>query len=321
MHYSDIELRNYGFNIIIKDYAKFPHYLPLPCHMEHGWAVNQGAIKSDLVTNKPLMLVFSKRRVKAWKKYSKIPVVIIGSPFVHYKLKHNIVTKSDARGTVVFPGHSTYFVKNIFSIEGYCLELKQLPKMYHPITICLFWLDYIDKSSDIYRQMGFEVVTAGYKITNSLDFVKNFYDILSSHKYATSNDIGSHVFYAIDMGIPFFLTGKSTVLVNKKGQDVNIGIKTKISEYPIGIKAIKLFSTGPVCKITEGQKQFVQEEMGINDCISPDKLNKLFWKYYNKELYWIKFFLPYLFVSLFTIILFNGPWIKYLMYLRKKMTE
>lgn len=315
------EVRNYGFNIIMKNYTRFPYILPMPCHMEHGWTPLEGALISDLKTDKPLMMVFSKRRRDAWKKKSRIPVVIMGSPFIHYKNTHKIAKKKDAKGTVAFPNHSTYDLKSQFSIKEYCRELKKLPKKFQPITICLFWLDFIDQKADIYRKMGFPVVSAGPKFTNSLNFVNNFYNILSNHKYATSNEIGSYTFYAVDLGLPFFLTGKAPILLNKGCKDLNVGESTRLDDFVWGKRAIKLFSTGPTQKISAGQGQFVIEEMGINDCLSPAEMRSLFWKYFNRHHYWLRAFIPYILTSILFTIIFNGPWIVFLISIRNLISK
>ncbi|MFA6423039.1 MAG: hypothetical protein WCW17_01150 [Patescibacteria group bacterium] len=315
------EVRNYAFNYIMKDYASFSHFLPMPCHMEHGWSPTEESEVSDLKTDKPLMLVFSKRRAEAWKRKSNIAVAIMGSPFIHYKNAHNITKQTNAKGTIVFPSHSTYDLKSRFDVQKYCLKLKTLPSDFFPITICLLWLDFIDKKADIYRKNGFQVVSAGPKFTNSLDFVKNFYKILSNYKYASSNDVGSYTFYSIDLGIPFFLLGESPVLINKDCRDVNVGEKTSLADFKWGREAIGLFSTGPVKKISAIQKRFVDQEMGINDCLTPEGMNNIFWKYYNKNKYWKRAFFPYLFSSLWANIMYNGPWISLLILIRKKMTN
>lgn len=293
----------YGFNKIIKNYAKYPRILPLPCHMEHGWGVESYPIITDLSIENPLMLVFSKRREKDWKNKSSTPVAVMGSPFVHYKNMHKITQKNDAKGTIVFPSHSTLYTKSKFSRLEFCKKLKKLPKEFQPITICLFWLDYIDPVSEIYHKMGFKVVTAGPKINNSLSFVKNFYNILSNHKYATSNDVGSYTFYAINLGLPFFLIGESPLLLNSELKDMNMGKQGRIEDFAIGRKTRKLFSTSPVKTISKIQSQFVADELGIHDCLSPTKMRSLFWKYLKKERLWIWMVLAYWLIS---FILFIG---------------
>ncbi|MFA6963151.1 MAG: hypothetical protein WC227_00325 [Patescibacteria group bacterium] len=315
------EGRNYGFNQVLKDYARFPRFLPLPCHIDHGWSILLEPAVSDLSTDKPCVFLFNKRMVLAWRKKSKIPAYVMGSPYIHYKNAHKITIKSDAKGTVVFPSHSTYFLKSDFNIKEYCKELKTLPAEFQPVTICLFWLDFIDKSADIYRNEGFSVTSAGPRISNSQDFVRNFYRILSSHKYATSNDVGTYLLNAVDLGVPFFLTGKSPVLVNKGMRDVNVGKFTVIDKLEYGKRTRDLFSTGPTHVISREQRKFVEDESGIKDCLSREEMNKILWSYYRENNYWLVAFVPYLFTSIFAFVVFNGPWIKLLMSMRKKMTD
>jgi len=281
MQYSENTI--YGINLILKDYANFPRFLPLPCHMEHGWTPLSDALPSDLEIDKPLMLVFSKRRQKSWKMQSKTPVYIMGSPLIHYRRMHKITKKPDARGTIVFPGHSTADIESSYNIEKYCQELKSLPKKFHPLTICLFWPDCVSKNINIYRKAGFKVVTAGPRFKKGLQFAKNFYKILSTNQYATSNEIGSFTFYALDMGIPFFLTGEIPLNINTQGLNKDMGETARIDQQYFGRKAIKMFSTGPITKILPHQRKFADDEMGLDDCLAPKQMNELLWNYRNRD--------------------------------------
>jgi hypothetical protein len=196
-----------------------------------------------------------------------------------------------------------------------------LPREFKPITICLFWLDYIDPSADIYRKYGFEVVSAGVKIANSLSFVRNFYRILSKHKYATSNDVGSYAFYAVDLGIPFFLLGETPTVINQGQKDKNISEVDRMTDHDFGRKTTNLFSTGVRTEISAAQRDFVRDELGVDDAISRKEMNKLFWKHFKKQRYYLVALVPYIFTSIFVAILFNGPWIGFLTKIRKRMTS
>jgi len=299
------EPSQYGFNRIIKSYARFPWYLSLPAQFEHGWTPRNHPLPTDLKTKKPLMLVFSKRRKKEWEKESKIPAFIMGSPFIHYKNLKQIKSVPRPRGTVVFPAHSTFDLKTKYDVEEFCSKLKRLPKEFHPITICLFYLDFISEKAKLYRRHGFKIVTAGGKFAGSLSFAKNFYNILSQHKYAAANKVSSATFYAVDFGIPFFLIGKPAKLDISASRDVNIahrapGVDAKTGEY-----AAKIFSTGPVTCISPQQKKFVREEMGIGGELSREQMHKLLIKNANKS-----FLVSIAFVSWmgFKMMLLNGPW-------------
>lgn len=316
-----METRNYGINLILKEYARFPRYLPLPCHMEHGWTPIAEALVSDLKTNQPLMMVFSQRRAKAWKRVSQIPVAIMGSPFTLYKEVHRINQRPDALGTVAFPSHSTYDLKSQFNIKRYCQELKHLPKEFQPVTICLFWLDFINQKANLYRQQGFKVVTAGSGLTNSLSFVKNHYQILSSHRYSTSNEVGTYAFHSIDLGIPFFMTGKEQPVLLNVGGDVNVGKDVRLKDFNLGQKVVKLFSTGPVQKISEEQRHFVADEIGAGYHLSREEMRVLLWKYAKRDRYWLKALLPYLISTAAVVLLFNAPWTRLLVSIRNRMSN
>jgi hypothetical protein len=294
-----LEAQDYGFNIIIKEYAKFPKFFPLPCHFEHGWTVLDDPLITDLAVDKPLMLVFNNRRAGKWKNKSDIPVKIMGSPFCHFRKIHNIVSSKTARGTVAFPSHSTKNLVSKFNIDEYCKHLNDLPEKFKPITVCLLWLDYLDQSAKIYQKSGFSVVTCGPKVSNSLEFVKNYYQILSNHKYVTSNDIGSYTFYAIEMGLPFFLVGETPEMIMKKGRsDPNVSKKYKMTDFDRGRRITALFSTGPVTMISPAQKNLVSEEIGQNECLSSRELNKLLWIYSRKNHFLVSALIPYLVYAL-----------------------
>lgn len=276
---------HYGTGEIIKRYAKYPVLLPLPCHVEHGWTAFPNALKSDLITKKKLMLVYSRRRAKAWTKQSKMEVEILGAPFILYRRMNNIKRDKNATGTVAYPGHSTNDIRSDFNMIKYCEELEKLPQSYQPVTVCLHYLDVKRGRDKIYRDHGFKVVSAGSR--HDITFVKRFYDILSSHKYATSNDVGSHTFYAVELDVPFFLLGDIPVAVNETGKDPNINKKTTISGFYFGAKAMKLFSTGPIKKILPAQRKFVLSEMGIGEVIDSESLNKVLWSYFYRDGFFI----------------------------------
>lgn len=204
----------YGFYAIIREYACSPATLPLLCRYEHGWNPLTEPNPYDLLTDQPLMLVFSRRRLQAWNEKSSIPAAILGAPFVHYrKLKH-IEKDIAANGTVAFPAHSTPLMDAVFDIDEYCKLLKSLPIEFHPITICLHAHDLERKKDLIYKKFGFNVVNAGPIWVPGFEYVEKFYEILGSHKYATSNQVGSYSFYAVEMSIPFFIFGEPVNVEN-----------------------------------------------------------------------------------------------------------
>lgn len=262
----------YGLHAIIREYASCSATLPLFCRYQHGWDPIPKADPYDAQTDKPLMLVWNKRRLKIWNEESSIPAAIVGAPFIHYRKLRKIEKDIDAKGTIAFPAHSTSTIDAVFDIDGYCKQLQSLPGEFQPITICLHLHDVERKKEEIYKKYGFEVVNAGPIWVLGFEFVQKFYEILRSHKYATSNQVGSYSFYAVEMGIPFFIFGESANLENS-GEPL-MPSNFSYSDYPLGVFATTMFQ-GPTQVISEEQKKFVEDELGVHDCLSGIELREL----------------------------------------------
>ena len=261
----------YGLDTLIRDYAGLPSNVPLVCHFDHGWTPLTEAY-NDCNTEEPLMLVMSRRRLQAWNKVSSIPAAIMGSPFVHYRKSRKIEQDVAASGTIAFPAHSTRLTETVFDIDKYCKQLLSLPIEYHPITICIHFHDLARKRDEIYKKYGFKIVTAGSAWAPGFEFVQKFYEILRNHKYATSNQVGTYSFYAVEMGIPFFIFGEPAVIVNQGAKLVPA--ISSYTDHPMGVFATKIFQ-GPTQIISKEQRNFVEEELGVHDCLSGIELREL----------------------------------------------
>lgn len=272
----------YGLNKLIREHTGFPQWIELPCEYEHGISVYYYPLKSKYRNKKPVILAYNKMSEKVWKKHSRKPIFILGSPFVHFRRDKQIEMKQDAQGTVAFPSHSTDLIDAEFDINEYCNELLNLPPEFHPVTICLHWDDILKGKNKVFETYGFAVKSAGD--IYSPEFCRNFYDILSSHKYSTSNQVGSYTFYAVEMGIPFFIIGKLPVLINHGG-DPNVPeneyciLEEEHSKY-----VHELFNTGPVKSILEEQKKLTDQTVGVNDCMEGRELGKILLKFYFASL-------------------------------------
>lgn len=265
----------YGNIGIVRLYTRFPRFLPINVRIQHGWYQQITSFNEDLITDRPLMLVWSKRIAEIWKEKSNIPVEILGSPFILYRRMKNIVPKKDARGTVAFPHHSTKSTEAVYELEEYCKALHNLPEDYKPITVCLHYMDF-DNQSPLYKKNGFKVVTAGKSHIWGFKFVNSFYNILSQHKYSTSNNIGSYTFYSVEMGIPFFISGKEGSTKLRQNQK-KLSTNTVFEKSEFMGELLPLFSK--ICKtISSEQRRIVLDEVGINDAISPKDLRQLFFK-------------------------------------------
>jgi len=273
-------IQDFGQNIIMRKYLFIPDWLPFIAFMEHGWTGLVEAGKTDLDASSvyKIIFVFNKRRFDAYKNatHSYKKVFISGMPFVIYRRSKNLTKKNDAKGTVAFPSHGTDLVTVEYDIKNYCIKLNELSPEFHPITICLHYDNMYQR--EIYNTLGFKVVTAGTRYDPN--FYCNFYEILMSHKYATSNVVGSHSFYSIDLDIPFFILGEEPEYINHFSKDPNVPEKYKISDFFFAKEAYRFFSTGPVTNISEEQKKYVEKQTGIKDASKRMSLIIYYWFYF-----------------------------------------
>ncbi|OIQ49241.1 hypothetical protein BerOc1_01165 [Pseudodesulfovibrio hydrargyri] len=252
---------------LVKSHAEVPFFTK-GINVQHGWFPFK-IYPGDIERSKSLMLVWNKRYKDNWHNFSDVPCEIVGAPFVHYRRDNNITIAPEAQGTVAFPAHSCDSIKAEYNISQYCDELSSLPSELKPITVCLHPKDIRNYHLDeVYRSHGFQVVCAA--LTPDKLFHEAFYDILSKHRFATSNGIGTHVFYAVEMGIPFFISGNPPEYVDHGG------VYSENDDdrlHPTEQHAYELFRNQPLGVITEEQREYVLSEMGVNDCLSQEELN------------------------------------------------
>lgn len=256
---------NYGHDWIVRKYLSFPRFIPLNVRIQHGWYQMLPPDLTDLKTRQPRMLLWSKRTAIEWQNSSETPFEILGAPLVHFRRMMQIEQRSDAEGTVVFPQHSTRSSRSVHEIDVYVDDLRRLPEKFHPITICLHFRDY-DELESKFRQRGFErIVTAGESRLPKAGFAKNFYEILSRHRYASSNDLSTSLFYSVEMGIPFFVYGPLPASFRRADNTV---VQT---EAPIARVVRDLFGV-VTDQISTRQRDFVMEEIGDDCAVDPQIL-------------------------------------------------
>jgi hypothetical protein len=270
----------YSADVIIKDYCGYPKSFRLP-QIQHGWYLRVEPWERDLTGATHLFLAWNLRMQEAWVKRSKVPVVVIGAPFIHYRRRNKIVRSSSARGTIAFPVHSSPNFKAVYNLKEYCKKLLELPKEYKPITICLGYHDMLTSIRHEYEEYGFNVVCAGDPYDKN--FVKYFYQILKENNYSTSNRIGSYVMYSVEMGIPFFLYADDISFHHvHKTNDKKFNPPKDISSFVNKLFKIsdKDIHNGMEIRINKAQRNFIISESGIEDCISPQALKLVLLKTY-----------------------------------------
>lgn len=271
----------YSFGRHIRDYAFYPSFLPLLCFTDHGagtFSHMAGIPKHEFESTAPVQFYHSPDVVNVFKKVSEKLCFCMFSPFVWYRKKNDISQSPTAKGTLAFPAHTTPSIDLTSDIEEYIEQLKTLPEQYHPVCVCLHMHDIVKGQHKLFLKHGIPVYTAGN--TSDYRFAERWYDLVKNFKYTTSNMIGSYTYYAVEMGIPFFIYGDAPELTNHSDDNLSQGCYNyQTEEY---IKICDIFKDRYEA-VTETQKELVEKHLGIHDGISRLHMAKLLYASYCKS--------------------------------------
>ena len=93
---------HYGHGSILREYIKYPFFLPVNVQIQHGWYSNAIPDIAKLYRI-PVMLTWSRRMAEEWKRHSTKPVYVLGAPFVHYRRMHQIEKNPRHGAPLCFP--------------------------------------------------------------------------------------------------------------------------------------------------------------------------------------------------------------------------
>lgn len=261
----------YGFGKHIREYGFYPRFLPLCVYTDHGpGQLDDRPYLHELTSGAPCQMYHSPASVEIWKKFSSNTCYVLYSPFVFYRRSCKIEKSKNAKGTIAFPAHSTPMIDDVSDVELYIKQLLELPDRFQPVSVCLYMQDINKGRHKIFMKHKIPVVTAG--CTLDLRFTQRFYDILKNFLFATSNSIGSYVYYAVEMGIPFSLYGNKQVYINTGDPNIPYGEWDPYKESKSYRMMSDLFS-GLQTEITQEQKEVVETTLGLKDGIGRIKMS------------------------------------------------
>lgn len=260
----------YGMKKILFEFLDLPSDLPQSFYLDHGvplYDANRPLNKKVLDSRFPLILLTSQDQLDLYRpKIKDKPVLGIGALFPKYRKMAGLELATERRGTIVFPSHSTLQVDVIEGWSEYAQRLKELPEDFHPITVCLYWMDVLRGRQRIFERAGFDVTTMGH--FSRQDFAHQFYSTARHFKYATSNEFGSYLPYCVEMGLPFFIYGDPFLnqLISKTAfypdKPFTFSAEMGLSAYDHVRVLFALRDEKP--SILANQKSFVDRILGMN---------------------------------------------------------
>ncbi len=278
------ESENSSFGKTFRVWARFPRWLPLFVVSDHGVHWESRCWENEVNSNLPNFFTWN------YKKSLKMQVEFKGKshhvphPWVFYRRKFIGDPPPVRSGTIVFFPHSNSTTSPRFEdFEGYMSGLKSLPSRFQPIVICLMSHDVEKGLHKKLASFGLPIVSAGN--SSSTDFVDYFYKILFQFKFATSpasTPVGSHVYYALEAGIPFFLFGEGVNYYIENSISTKDGVLNLLEygdsediERMIGLKALL---ASPLEAVSEEQALKVYEYLGLSSSFSRRSACRILWK-------------------------------------------
>ena len=256
----------YGHSQILKRAAGLKEDHPIRAVLEHGinYYTRDFVTRAELEAPLPAFLPNSRKRAAMYKTRSNGRWVMpVGSPFLYVQEEVDSLLSVPAQrqGTLCFPCHSTRYIHTDFAHETYAAKLEELPDKFKPVTVCIYWRDY-DRGAHIpYQNRGFNIVSCGHMFDPY--FLYRFYLYARRHQYACSNEIGSHLYYAVGSGCRYFhfSSGKIAYSAEKASKLV---LGPMDSDETLQQTVQTLFGTVSET-ITPEQQRYVDDELGRNE--------------------------------------------------------
>ena len=271
----------YSLSLLIKKFGYYPPFLKANVFYEHGVCFYEHVLDEQIVKGCDTYLTSSKWREGLFKPYYK-NVKTIMFPYLFYRRKNDIKQVENPKGTLFFAAH-----EEMEDEVGYANTIinyiKNLPEEFSPVCVCLHVSDVgKEKFLNTLLSANIPIYTAG--AAGDVRYVKRFYYMLKHFKYTLGTTIGSNVFYALDLGIPFAYIEKD---IDIKNPDYAVRMKDYYKDgkrFPgaIDYEYIRsLFNidiTKEMSHITKEQKELTEKIFGVNDSISRLECAKYLWR-------------------------------------------
>ncbi|MFY0651228.1 MAG: hypothetical protein JXQ96_04305 [Cyclobacteriaceae bacterium] len=259
-----------------------PRWLYLPFYSDHGYSALGHMQPHEQENKSNIHITFNKYRYDKIRSQTSKKVIYYTHPYIGYRKNNGIELNPNAKGTLVFYSHTIKKVKLCgFDLEEYLNRLESLPDKYKPFVFIFHVNDILKGSHESFLKKGLPILTAGNQ--SNPYFIDRFYDIIRHFKYATSNSGGSELFYCTEMGIEYFIYGKSPKLINEGHEQNEIGDITEVDELCKNLNDEKrrLFCINSQ-STSEEKIKFINQSLGIDSELESQQFRRLIYREYPK---------------------------------------
>jgi len=247
----------YGYAHVLKRWAGWPSRKPLPAAVEHGIPLQREIWELDLQSILPTLFCASSARAIEYEATAAVGrvAVPIGPPIAYAGSRGELLPAGPAVDgpLLAFPAHSTHHIDAKFDVEGFIADLEELRARWPDVQVCLYWRDVLAGAAAPYRRSGFTCVCAGH--IYDTHFLPRLRRMLASSSGVVSNEIGTHIFYAVALGRPaWILPREATYTDNDTG-----ALGRDFMPSPLTAEAHALFASDERGQPSRAQQEFVAE--------------------------------------------------------------
>jgi hypothetical protein len=194
--------------------------------LQHGWYSPSDLRQPRILRNRKLAeypaFVWSKRQQSHLVKIGFKHVIVVGSPWSHLlkacqipfgkcdsPLDFSLSNERIGRSLLYFPMHS---IPGGTTQHSGNFKVLQEMAMAESITVCLFWLDFVDPEvRAYYKQFGFKIVCAGYRGSSGFEtpwtpvggrvmYLPNILELISAHDVIATEETSTAFWYSVSLG-------------------------------------------------------------------------------------------------------------------------
>jgi hypothetical protein len=259
----------YGLDRVLKLYAGVDPNHPLKMVIPHGIEMDDTQFwKAEAHTPLP-MVSCAPREVRKYTQQTDKVAIPNATPFVYVCGLLDGSAPPERSGTLFFLAHSTHRVTARSPLDDLAERLLALGEEFQPVSVCVYWRDYMLGHHLPFERRGLRIVSSGHMYDPL--FLFRLYRLCSAHRYACSNELGSHVFYTVKAGCSFFLLGEAAAYEFEHSQAT-----ADVTVLPSAIRArLQNLFQHPLPQASAEQLALVDDFTGANHRLSPTELREL----------------------------------------------
>jgi hypothetical protein len=150
----------------------------------------------------------------------------MAAPFVYAARMVARDTPEERRGTIFLPAHSIETHQPAQDFAELADRLSALTDAHQPITVCMYFRDFLSGRHEPFVARGLRVVSAGH--VHDPQFLFRLRHLLVGHRFAASNELGSSCYMAIHAGCSYFHV-RDSLAVGRKVERDDVGWATVLA--------------------------------------------------------------------------------------------